>query len=69
MIGTNVACQDIYVMASAYLTYQFPKSDSNITAKYLLAVLGDEYEVIVQIIYGMRGSSVFAHFNIVPQAS
>jgi hypothetical protein len=61
MIGTDVPLHDLDVVAPANLAKQVPHLRAHVAAEHRLAILRDEYEVIMQCINGMGGSTILAH--------
>ncbi len=61
VIRPNVPLQNLYVMRSTDLPDQIPHLRANFTAEHRLAILRDEYEVVVQRIDRMGRSTILLH--------
>lgn len=61
MIWPDVTLQDLDIHGATDLPDKTPKTFANIATKNRLAVLGDEHEMIVKKVAGVRRLPVAAH--------
>jgi len=61
MVRPDVALQNLDVLASTNLPDQVPHLDSDVAPEHRLAILRDEYEVVVARINCVAGSTILAH--------
>jgi hypothetical protein len=61
VVRPDVALQDLNVLAATDLPDQIPNLDADVAPEHRLAILRDEYEVVVARINCAAGSTILAH--------
>jgi hypothetical protein len=61
MIFGDVAFDNLNIQGSAYFPDEFSQPDGHVSKENRFAVLADPYQMIFQIVDGMRGLAVVFH--------
>lgn len=68
MIRTDVTTNNLYILTSAYLSYQLPDSPTHFITQHRPAVFRYEDKVIMNSVYCVRTFAIILHSNtIIPQ--
>ncbi len=54
MVGPHMPSQDLDIQAPAYDSDKLPHSQAYLSSEHRLAELGREYEVVVNVVNGVR---------------
>ena len=69
MILRDRTFDDLYILGFAYFPYKIPQPFRHLSVKYLLTVLGDPDQMVLEVIYGMRSGSIVLHIPMVLKSS